>query len=316
MGATAERLAAELRALHQEAGRPSYRRLVGRARGERPPEKLSLTTLSHWFSGQTIPSDPRAFRYLVGLLQEDAERRRSAATVRDWRWWEQLRQEALAERQGERAIKGTPGTDQSEGTAPDRESGPRPRLRPGFLRWCLAAVTALALFGAGFLTARVDGAEARGSAAPPAQTWGTQPIGADPPTIVGTDKVAHTADALPGPYRWFVAHDVSGADACPDGWACFFQNPNFNAQASGWEILVQDDEKTYDLAGQYNKAISSWINRTSVCIAWHELPHAEGSSWHGMSPGERRAALGAADKKAQSIHTLTDAAAFTPGSHP
>lgn len=50
--------------------------------------------------------------------------------------------------------------------------------------------------------------------------------------------------ALPGPYRWFVAHDVSGADACPDGWACFFQNPDFNAQASGWEILVQDDAKT------------------------------------------------------------------------
>ncbi|GGU47537.1 hypothetical protein GCM10010289_80070 [Streptomyces violascens] len=71
-----------------------------------------------------------------------------------------------------------------------------------------------------------------------------------------------------------------------------------------------------DLVGQYNKAISSWINRTSVCMAWHELPHVEGCSWHGLFPGERRVSLGAEDKKAQSIHTFTDAAAFTRGSRP
>jgi hypothetical protein len=324
MGEAVARLAAELKALHQAAGGPSYRQLVGLAQRQSPPVRLAVATLSGWLCGQTIPSDARAFRWLVEVLDQQARRRAGETDNRpcDWRRWEQLRQHALAQRRKERPVRGesasTTKPDEQRESAPvgvdhdDTRAAPVvPVARRGrrLVRRAATVVAAAALVATGFVAARMTA-----GSAPPAQAAGVGQSTASL-VIIGSDHKNQVAEPLPGPNRWFVAHDVQGPDDCPDGWACFFQNEQFNTLSAGWMILAQDEEKVYNLTGQYDKAFSSWINRTPVDIGWHEQPNAWGS-WHGMEPGQRRATMGAEARTGSSVHIFVDDRAFAPGSKP
>jgi Peptidase inhibitor family I36 len=306
MGGATERLACELRRLREAAGNPSYSRLVDEAKQHRPPVKLAPATLTGWFRGQTVPSDSGAWRYLIGNLQSRAQRRGCASACKDWREWERLRQAAVKER----------GVVLPPPTPPDGVPNNKarfPALDAARIKWWILAAVAASSFALGFTTARLTSLPAPR----PTVTKEIQgaPPDADPPVIVGTDGKVRKADPLPGPSRWFVAQDVRGPGACLDGWACLFQNQNYNTEASGWMILVQDEDKTYNFEGQYDKAVRSWMNRTPVEIAWHQQPNDEGS-WHGMEPGARKPSLGTADQTMSSLHTMTDADAWPPGSHP
>ncbi|MEV0398749.1 peptidase inhibitor family I36 protein [Actinoallomurus sp. NPDC050550] len=327
MGEAQTRLPDQLRRLHEAAGRPSYRRLVDLARQQRPPVKLAAATLSEWMSGKAVPSDPAVFRFLVETLEERALRRGPAPTRRpqDWRVWERWRQEAMAERTAAPAAvtiapTAPPPTaavtalpvvppPTAEVTAPPVIPPPAaetaPRRRPYWIAAGIAAGTA-AIAGTVLLVGHRP-ATAHQAAADPA------------PTVITADGTARAAERLPGPTTWYVAHDVSGPDACPATWACFYQNEDFNRRSAGWMILAQDpngsESDSYDFTPPYDKAMSSWINNTPLDIAWHAEHHHHGPFFR-MDPGARAARLGPAARTASSVHILFDDQAWPRGAKP
>lgn len=339
-----ERLAEELRRLHQAAGAPSYRSLTLQAKAERV--KFGVATLSDWFCGNTVPSDPAVFRYLVETLEARAARRARilpagavpAYRRRDAAQWEALRRLAVGSRQEMIATAGNPPLPPSAGTdaaddgkaampevEPDLKPVLEPELEPerkragaGLVRrlltpaWAAAAGGLAAGVGIGLalggLTAP-DGSVARASARPAAPA--PQPPA---PTFVLAGR-STSAEPLPGPHHWYVAHGVAEPDACPEGWVCLFQNPEFNSAAPGWMIIARDEDEVYDLPGQYDHAVRSWINTTNVDVAWHADPDDAGD-FHGMDPHTRRGDLGGEDRTMASLHILTDDRAFPPGSKP
>lgn len=94
----AARYAAELSALYEAAGRPALRALVGQAKAQRPPVKVSTSSLHDWLNGKSVPSSPRTARFLVGHLQSRAKQKGAVFTARSPEEWERLRSEAAAER--------------------------------------------------------------------------------------------------------------------------------------------------------------------------------------------------------------------------
>lgn len=62
---------------------------------------LKKTSLSEWFNGKTIPSDPKKFAYLVDLLEGQASQRpgHKRRTVQEW---EARRKSASRARQSSR----------------------------------------------------------------------------------------------------------------------------------------------------------------------------------------------------------------------
>ncbi|MEV5508403.1 peptidase inhibitor family I36 protein [Streptomyces orinoci] len=317
----ADSFAAALRELRRAAGNPSYRSLSGSARTQRPPVSLGVATLSDWFNGRCVPSDPQALRFLVETLEARAERRAQGGSYRprNWQSWERMRQEALAEARANGARGRVVAPAGEEVREPDGQGQPVGHARrwrcPLWLvpwRRCIVVVPvvvgvlAVAAWLAGYLHTPVRTA---GVSAPPVATYYR------PPEVIAADGKSESAERLPGPNRWFVAHNVKGADACPPHWACFFKNPDFNADP-GWMIMVQDLEKTYELTGQYENAVSSWVNNMRVQVAWHPVHDAGGDLFYHMEPGARRARLGAADKTAQSIHTMSNANAWPQGTPP
>jgi hypothetical protein len=330
------RLSEELRRLHRAAGSPPYRSLVQQAEAQRPPVRLGAATLSDWFSGRSIPSDPRVFRYFVASLEGRAIRR--AATLppeqrlphqpRDPGFWEALRRQAVAARKVPGEGAGPDGTDSrreidsllpgvtapppADGTVESACCATGGRSSPGS-RWRTWPVAVASIGGTvlgACLTLLLGG-----------HITALTPIGSlvaldapDAPVVVSA-RSARPAEQLPGPYRWFVAHEVNGPDACPSGWVCLFQNPDFNAGSPGWMVLAQDELEVYDLQGQYDDAVSSWYDHSSVDAGWHEEPDAHGG-WHGMKAGERRARMGTEAETMSSLHVFTDAKAFTAGTMP
>jgi hypothetical protein len=68
-----ERFSAALRALWEEAGRPTYSALSRRAVGY--PVSLSRSSLSDWMTGRSVPAEPSVVQFLVEELLELADRR-------------------------------------------------------------------------------------------------------------------------------------------------------------------------------------------------------------------------------------------------
>ncbi|MFG2713019.1 ATP-binding protein [Streptomyces goshikiensis] len=77
----AHRLWSELRAVHEAAGRPTLRRLVGVAGEQKPPLKVSDTTVNDWLNGKSLPdkTSTRVFLVLVRFLGNEAAGRKSTA---------------------------------------------------------------------------------------------------------------------------------------------------------------------------------------------------------------------------------------------
>ncbi|MFI6588166.1 hypothetical protein [Embleya sp. NPDC050493] len=64
-----------LAALRRDAGNPSWGMLGAAARRHRPSLKLSKSSLSTWFAGETVPKDGDAFAFLVACLEASAASR-------------------------------------------------------------------------------------------------------------------------------------------------------------------------------------------------------------------------------------------------
>ncbi|GAA2301781.1 hypothetical protein GCM10010234_50870 [Streptomyces hawaiiensis] len=60
--------------LYEAAGRPSMRMIERMARANDPEVPMSVSSLSDWISGRTIPRDPRSVRMLAAVLRKQAER--------------------------------------------------------------------------------------------------------------------------------------------------------------------------------------------------------------------------------------------------
>ncbi|MFI6587636.1 tetratricopeptide repeat protein [Embleya sp. NPDC050493] len=93
-----ERLKLRLRELYEQAGSPGYDRLVRHGAAQRPAVELSPSSLSGWFSGVSVPSDPRKLRCVVELLERLATERDPVRRSLPSRVWEERRSEAVSER--------------------------------------------------------------------------------------------------------------------------------------------------------------------------------------------------------------------------
>lgn len=68
-GSAIERFAACLRTLREQAGNPTARALITRAKAAKPQNAaLSSSSLSDWFTGKTIPARPRTLEVLISVL--------------------------------------------------------------------------------------------------------------------------------------------------------------------------------------------------------------------------------------------------------
>ena len=116
------RLAAALRELHAAAGSPSPSELKRQGQAQRPPVSLPSSTISDWLRGNSVPSDPRAFLFLVGYLERRARRvGRASASLTTTQW------EVLLERaQGYRRA--------NQGGRPARERLADPAVRQSGIR--------------------------------------------------------------------------------------------------------------------------------------------------------------------------------------
>lgn len=107
------RFGIELRQLYEAAGNPDLASLIRQGRKQVPPIVFHDATLSDWFNGRTVPSEPVKLQFLIQLLEGRAKRR-SGYDPRGATWWERLRGAAVAQKRGQR--------------------GGRPRTRPVAVR--------------------------------------------------------------------------------------------------------------------------------------------------------------------------------------
>ncbi len=96
-GGAAETFASELRDLYAAAGCPTLATLVRQAAKQPSPIRLTDSTLSDWLNGRSIPQNPKALWFLVQYLRPIAIRG-SGYSPRPEAGWEDLRQQAVAER--------------------------------------------------------------------------------------------------------------------------------------------------------------------------------------------------------------------------
>jgi hypothetical protein len=67
----AEQFRDEFRRLYETAGAPTLASLVNLGKQQRPPARISDTTLSDWLAGKSVPSrqSSRVFLALVGVVR-------------------------------------------------------------------------------------------------------------------------------------------------------------------------------------------------------------------------------------------------------
>jgi hypothetical protein len=116
-GKTAQ-FAAELRALYEAAGRPTYTAVCHQAKAQRPPVRVGTSTLSAWLKGDNVPAEPRAVVFLTGYLANLAKRRDRSFETRPSGWWNDLYKAAVEEK---RAGRGRGGRPTSVASASGRE---------------------------------------------------------------------------------------------------------------------------------------------------------------------------------------------------
>ncbi|MFD1541892.1 hypothetical protein [Nonomuraea guangzhouensis] len=103
--------------LYEHAGSPTYAELIRQAAAQRPPMKVTDSSLSDWLAGVSVPSSPRIVAFLVSYLQGKAARNGHPARLLPW--WEAQRARAQRARRAGRG--GRPRT-----RAPFSGEGPLP----------------------------------------------------------------------------------------------------------------------------------------------------------------------------------------------
>ena len=86
-----------LQALYKQARSPSLRTVIKRARSQDPPVKLSVSSLSDWLTGKSVPSDPQAVRFLTTYLTKHNRLygRQTTAEPEEWLTvWNEARKES------------------------------------------------------------------------------------------------------------------------------------------------------------------------------------------------------------------------------
>ncbi|MFJ8444385.1 hypothetical protein [Kitasatospora griseola] len=111
-GGAAQRLADELQALRAASGL-SFTKIVAMGGKLRPPVTFSKGSLSDWFSGKLVPSEPKKFEALIGLLEQLAMQKQPDHQRRDFRAWESLRREAADERRCQAATPSPPAVEEN-----------------------------------------------------------------------------------------------------------------------------------------------------------------------------------------------------------
>jgi hypothetical protein len=90
-----------LQALYKQARSPSLRTIIKRGRSQDPPVKLSVSSLSDWLTGKSVPSDPEAVRFLTTYLTKHARFYGRQATTEPEEWltvWNEARKESIRRR--------------------------------------------------------------------------------------------------------------------------------------------------------------------------------------------------------------------------
>uniref|UniRef100_UPI002F910620 hypothetical protein n=1 Tax=Streptomyces sp. NBC_01592 TaxID=2975889 RepID=UPI002F910620 len=90
-------LAEKLRALKTASG-CTFSHIINLGGRLQPPVRFNRASLSEWFSGKSVPSDPEAFRCLIVLLEPRAARKTPGHRRRSPEEWERIREEAEAAR--------------------------------------------------------------------------------------------------------------------------------------------------------------------------------------------------------------------------
>lgn len=151
MGAI-ERLVIELGQLHHAAGSPSLRQVINAVKRQAPDTRLGVATLQNWLKGTTVPSDPRTFALVIGVLEASASRRhriggpassspQAGYQPRGAPFWEALRKACADERRAARpsaphratatpesSRKATLESDRPSASAQPGRSAPTPPL--------------------------------------------------------------------------------------------------------------------------------------------------------------------------------------------
>jgi NB-ARC domain/Tetratricopeptide repeat len=132
-GGAAGQFAKALRELYDAAGHPTLESLARRAAAQRPPLKLSPSSVHDWLNGVSVPSNPALIVFLVGHLQGLAKRRKAGFSIRPVEGWLRLREAAEEERRAGRGRGGRPARA-AEGQAERARSrfGLIPRLADCF----------------------------------------------------------------------------------------------------------------------------------------------------------------------------------------
>ncbi|MGW0602224.1 tetratricopeptide repeat protein [Streptomyces sp. NPDC002776] len=97
----AERLRAELNALHEAAGSPTLASMASLGAKQLPPATVSISSVAGWLKGPAVPSAGAYTRYFLALvrhLQGEAQKAGSDYAPRPPQYWEALVGRARAER--------------------------------------------------------------------------------------------------------------------------------------------------------------------------------------------------------------------------
>ncbi|MFF5076185.1 hypothetical protein ACFY36_03980 [Actinoplanes sp. NPDC000266] len=116
-GSAAEEFATDLKALYEAAGSPTLQTLVRQAAAQVPPVKLTVSGISDWINGKTVPRGGAGLRFLVRYLQGAAPDH----SRRPGEWWEARRRQAWAEKHTNRG--GRPSAVRAVRAVPPRRSG-------------------------------------------------------------------------------------------------------------------------------------------------------------------------------------------------
>ncbi len=116
-----EEFAAELRALYEAAGRPTYAQLVHQAGKRQPPVKFTVQSLSDWLRGVSVPNKPDKVEFLATYLGALASERGHG--VHGAGWWEDLHDRAQKAKRASRGGRPSTRVRTSAGAAPARPSG-------------------------------------------------------------------------------------------------------------------------------------------------------------------------------------------------
>ena len=111
-----------LQALWEAAGRPTGEVIKRQAAAQAPRMRVTSSSWSDWLNGKNVPSDARTARWLIAFLRDRARKVTPSFAAEPDGWWEQRRQQAVAERRqtarkGGRPASSRPATDVLEVSA-------------------------------------------------------------------------------------------------------------------------------------------------------------------------------------------------------